>query len=357
MMITLALIVHAGNGQEPADAERQKLKGEWIIVSVEARGFIAQVFGQVPDPSTFKTATFTDNQFRLKNAARPTLASYRLDPTTSPRSLDLTFTIGRQKATIPGIYELAGDKLTMCFDNFGESRPTTFLPPAKDPDGIRLVNTAAIVLRRMGADPKRDALDQNRAKCAANLLTLAMVMEMQVLAERRYPPAAIYSEDGKPLLSWRVALLAWMDQGELLKEFKTDEPWDSEHNRRLVAKMPKLYALPGVETKESGMTFFRVFTGKGTIYEGKEGIGFDEHLKGGHPHLMIVEAAEPVPWTKPDELAYDPEKPLPRLGRMSDDGFLATSTSSADRVQFIPKSTKEKKIRSMIQWRKSDEKP
>ena len=40
-------------------------------------------------------------------------------------------------------------------------------------------------------------------------------------------------------------------------------------------------SLPGVETKEPGMTFFQVFTGKGTVFGGKEGLKFTDQLKGG----------------------------------------------------------------------------
>ena len=72
---------------------------------------------------------------------------------------------------------------------------------------------------------------------------------------------------------------------------------------------------------------------------------------------MIVEAGEPVPWTKPDDLPYDAKMPLPKLGRLSDDGFFAAFTVQGARVQFIPKSTTEKKLRSMIQWRDTDKAP
>ena len=213
-----------------------------------------------------------------------------------------------------------------------------------------------LVFRRLGADAKQDALDQNKAKCADNLYQLAEIIFNHVQDKRAYPTAAIYSKGGKPLLSWRVALLKSFDE-DLWEEFKTDEPWDSPHNKKLIKKMPKIYALPGVETKEPGMTFFQVFTGKGAVFEGKEGLKLTDQLRRDGPQFMIVEAGEPVVWTKPEDLTYDPKKPLPKLGRLSDDGFHATLTSlGPDRIQFIPRSTPEKKLRSMIQWRGNDEK-
>ena len=52
------------------------------------------------------------------------------------------------------------------------------------------------------------------------------------------PQQAIFGKDGKPLLSWRVALLPYLDQAVLYKKFKLDEPWDSPHNHALLKYMP-----------------------------------------------------------------------------------------------------------------------
>jgi hypothetical protein len=251
---------------------------------------------------------------------------------------------------------LDGNQLKMCFDSFGEARPSKFPLRSKDTEKP-FGRVSVLAFRRVGADPKQDALDQNKAKSADNLRSLAEILYFHVMDKRRFPPAAIYSKDGKPLLSWRVAILEEFGVEKLLKKFKTDEPWDSAHNKKLIGKMPKIYALPGVETKEPGMTFYQVFTGKGTLFEDKDGVKLTDQLKRDNPQFMIVEAGEAIFWTKPDDLAYDPNKPLPRLGRLSDEGFhAAISSFGPDRIQFIPKSTTEKKLRSMIQWRVIDEK-
>ena len=76
------------------------------------------------------------------------------------------------------------------------------------------------------------------------------------------PPAAVRSTDGTPLLSWRVAILPFIEQDALYKEFKLDEPWDSEHNKKLIAKMPKLYGPARGQAKE-GETFYQRFSGPG----------------------------------------------------------------------------------------------
>ena|ERR1700722_698125 len=64
-------------------------------------------------------------------------------------------------------------------------------------------------------------------------------------AHGRFPPAVIRSPDGKPLYSWRVAILPLIDSARLYEEFHQDEPWDSPHNIKLLPKMPPSYAAPG----------------------------------------------------------------------------------------------------------------
>ena len=66
-----------------------------------------------------------------------------------------------------------------------------------------------------------------------------------------FPPAASVDKQGKPLLSWRVAILPYLEQQELYNKFKLDEPWDSpRNNKELIQYMPNARCLmngPGTE--------------------------------------------------------------------------------------------------------------
>ena len=63
-------------------------------------------------------------------------------------------------------------------------------------------------------------------------------------AKGRLPAAALYSKDGKPLLSWRVQILPYLGHQELYNRFRHNESWDSEHNRKLFEHMPDVIADP-----------------------------------------------------------------------------------------------------------------
>src|SRR5262249_3309110 len=136
----------------------------------------------------------------------------------------------------------------------------------------------------------------------------------------RFPPAAVCGSDGKPLLSWRVLILPFIEQDALYKQFHLDEPWDSPHNIQLVEQMPIIYGPYRTKRTYDGLTYFRAIVGPGAAFEGKTGLTYAAFTDGTSNTILIAEAWDPVPWTKPEELTYDPYGPLPRFGGIMKDG-------------------------------------
>ncbi|MDB5384481.1 MAG: hypothetical protein JWM11_127 [Planctomycetaceae bacterium] len=114
-----------------------------------------------------------------------------------------------------------------------------------------------------------------------------------------------------PGLSWRVYLLPYLDQAALYQQFKLDEPWDSENNKKLISKMPKVFG-----TNPEGKTSVHVFTGKGAPFQNDVGLRISNITDGTSNTLLAVEAGDDVAdvWTKPGGLVFDPENPLKCLG-------------------------------------------
>jgi len=149
-----------------------------------------------------------------------------------------------------------------------------------------------------------------------------MALAMHEYAEThdgRLPPAVLRDAQGKPLHSWRVLILPYLEQNHLYVQFHLDEPWDSPHNIALLSAMPKVYSTPTalpVEARAAPFsTFYQVFTGEGTAFEGSQGLLFPgDFPKGTSNVLLVVEAGQAVPWTKPDDLPYEDAGPMPSLG-------------------------------------------
>jgi hypothetical protein len=112
-------------------------------------------------------------------------------------------------------------------------------------------------------------------------------------------------------LSWRVHLLPYLDDAPLHAQFKLDEPWDSPHNLPLASRLPAVYRDPFTSGDQGGKTYYRALVGPGTLLKSQEGARLLDAWDGTSMTIVIVEAAEPVFWSKPDELRYDPQGPLP----------------------------------------------
>jgi hypothetical protein len=116
-----------------------------------------------------------------------------------------------------------------------------------------------------------------------------------------YPPAATYAKDGTPLLSWRVALLPYLGEKKLHQEFRHDEPWDSLHNKKLIAKMPAVFNKPYQYPRNYGKTNAQVVTGPGTLFGDKTGT---KKPNGGARLLAVESEAGSVWWTKPADVPF-----------------------------------------------------
>ncbi len=162
--------------------------------------------------------------------------------------------------------------------------------------------------------PKSDARIAGAVQRAKSANTLKQILIAIHNYEAAYGalPQDIVDKDGKPLLSWRVAILPFVEHERLYKEFKLDEPWDSAANKKLLAQMPNLFRVDG-QAKGEAKTYYRVFSGPGAAFEPGEKIAFAGITDGLSNTIGVIEAGPPSEWTKPGDIVYDPKKPFPKL--------------------------------------------
>ena len=184
---------------------------------------------------------------------------------------------------------------------------------------ITLVGALLVPAVESARDAARDAVWRaNQMK----QLNLALLKYHQ--ATEHFPAHAIYSDDGKPLLSWRVAILPYIEQQALHARFHLDEPWDSLHNRALIPEMPALLKDPSSKLAlEQGKTRYVGPVGKGLVFNGTDrGISLTDDtatiitlLQVNDPHAVI--------WTKPKDWTYDEKEPFHGLdGKFLSGDFL-----------------------------------
>ena len=202
---------------------------------------------------------------------------------------------------------------------------------------LSVLTAAAVALLALTGrgQPPVDPVTADQLKASAkNLQLLALAVHNYHDAQGELPTNQL-SADKKPLLSWRVQVLPFIvgdrpplappdapvggEFAELHKQFKLDEPWDSDHNKKLIGKMPKVFA-PVRGKADPGTTFYQAFGGtNGWLHPGARFAAFRD---GTSNTFLLAEAAKPVVWTKPDDLAFD-GKDVPALGGLFDGRFHA----------------------------------
>jgi RNA polymerase sigma factor (sigma-70 family) len=222
--------------------------------------------------------------------------------------------------------------------------PSAFMPAGMP---IHLASLPQDKTQPAAPDQPKDAALRARLQTMNNLKMIGLAMHGfgNGMKEPRFPPAAL-EQNGKPLLSWRVAILPHLDQKALYDQFHLDEPWDSPHNKTLLDQMPDVYA-PAVRTNEpKGSTYYQVFVGPKALFEDDLGPKLKDIDDGTSATLLVVEAGSSVPWTKPEDLEYDETKPVPKLGHQVEDGFFAALADASAR--FFQKTIPDKALRSLI---------
>jgi hypothetical protein len=157
----------------------------------------------------------------------------------------------------------------------------------------------------------------NRMVTSCHYKCMACALHNYQDAHGHFPPQAICSPEGKPLLSWRVAILPYIEEEKLYKQFHLDEPWDSPHNLALLPRMPRAYRRP--EQERGALlerTHYQVIIGDKLLFDPEPGRRLPwDPFKPNLAHMVfMVDAREAVPWTAPMDLDADDGRPLlPRL--------------------------------------------
>jgi hypothetical protein len=169
---------------------------------------------------------------------------------------------------------------------------------------------------------------QRQETCRHHLTEIGKAFHAYQNKRDTFPPPTIRSIHGEPLLSWRVAILPYLDGGEsLYQEFHLNEAWDSPHNLGLVARMPEVYGCPSDPSRLKGETPYRVLysrtpsaTGNPMFEEGR-GVQILEITDGTSNTILVAETRDSVPWTKPDEVLFDPKLSTSVFGSGHKRGF------------------------------------
>lgn len=165
-----------------------------------------------------------------------------------------------------------------------------------------------------------------------------------------FPPAFVADKDGKPLLSWRVLILPYLDQQKLFEQFDLTEAWDGPNNSKLLDQMPSQYRLHTIDDEHETASNYVAVIGEETMWSGAEPRDYDFATDGRSYTLMVAEyVGHPIPWSKPEDLRFDEID----LTVDSDKGICSVLTPPAyldvgGMIHFLPRDTPPETIRALL---------
>jgi len=184
-----------------------------------------------------------------------------------------------------------------------------------------------------------------RAQSQNNLKDIALAFLNYESAKGHFPPAVLYDKETGTPYSWRVAILPYLDQKNVYDQYHFDEPWDSEQNKRVLEYRPMQLLSPTKPTSTNAAYY--VLTGPETGFPEGEGSGLMQFTDGTSNTILVVEAKRDIPWTKPEDIPYSSNKPLPKLGGVFEGGFHTAICDGS--VHFLSEAIHQQTLRHLIE--------
>jgi hypothetical protein len=171
-----------------------------------------------------------------------------------------------------------------------------------------------------------------RSQCKYNLRQIGLAMYNYHETFGSFPPAYITDENGRPMHSWRVLILPFLDQAALYNEYRFDEPWDGPNNRKLADTIVQIYNCPsddhGGNKNPSTMTNYVAIVGPETAWPGNGSTSYRDFGDGMSNTLLVVEVANSgIHWMEPRDLHV--VQMAPTINAKSGQGISSRHTAGA----------------------------
>lgn len=142
-----------------------------------------------------------------------------------------------------------------------------------------------------------------RSQCTNNLKQIGLALHYYHDVYGSFPPGYITDDEGRPIHSWRVLILPFLEQQPLYDRYRFDEPWDGPNNIKLVKEMPSVFRCPSEDTEDKACTNYVAVIGPRTAWPGETPVRFSDIADGASNTWLVVEAANSgIAWSEPRDL-------------------------------------------------------
>ncbi len=143
-----------------------------------------------------------------------------------------------------------------------------------------------------------------RSQCKNNMKQIGLALMNYESVWGSFPPAYVADADGKPMHSWRVLILPYLDALGTYEEYNFSEPWDGPNNSKLLGRMPPVYACPShAAGAGTTTTAYAAVFGENCVFRGADPVRIADITDGPSNTLIVAEATgASIPWMKPEDI-------------------------------------------------------
>jgi prepilin-type processing-associated H-X9-DG protein len=144
-----------------------------------------------------------------------------------------------------------------------------------------------------------------RSQCNNNLKQIGLALQSYADINKAFPPGYVADENGRPMHSWRVLILPYIEQKALYDRYDFNEPWDGPNNSQLAGLMPPPYRCPSdsASAPPSTITSYAAISGPGTMFDADTPSSFATIRDGTSNTIAVAEASGAgIHWMEPRDL-------------------------------------------------------
>jgi len=147
--------------------------------------------------------------------------------------------------------------------------------------------------------------DRARLRCYHNLEYLAIALREYHADHGCFPPAYVADAEGKPMHSWRVLILPYLEGQHLYEQYDFDEPWNGPNNGKLAGAIPGYFQCPDLAATTTSMTAsYLAVVGPNAVWPGTTPRKVGEISDGRKDTIMLVEVANSgINWMQPQDIS------------------------------------------------------
>ena len=244
----------------------------------------------------------------------------------------------------------------------GSTTPTPVATKERKAAGVGIASVVSVILlgcllyavvRFGGQTVSRITSSRDQSQATTNLKRIAKALNAYAADHGTYPPPMTVDANNRPLHSWRVLILPYLDEEDLYDQFDLTVGWDDPRNMQLAYEVPAVYTHPKLSSFSESAYF--LITGTGTLFPPTGPLGPDTMVDDPSQTILVIEGKPPIAsgmWTEPVDLDFAAmtgrlgQNPGKEPGGLFDDGVSMATVDG--RGHFVPITIEPATFRALI---------